>query len=316
MAVLGNILCPVDLSAVSRCAATYAAALGRVFDAKLHVLEVVDGLGRALPSAHWGAGALGGQARREAREHLETFLVPVRSTGVRVDAAVTEGEIIPEILAAAETSQADLIVMGTHGRHEIDRLILGSVTEQVLRQSSCPVLAVPPCGPAGEPSGLFRTVVCAVDFGPASIRGIDYAQMLVAPGGRLILAHSVGWPFGDGIEEMPPDVRALCRTMESEAVGRLHRAATAGPRADIFLEEAVAAGAPYSHILRCAHEEDANLIVMGLHSHANNQLAVLGSTTHHVLCGAPCPVLTVSDGLQAASQKLSAENVFLRASSF
>ena len=72
--------------------------------------------------------------------------------------------------------------MGTHGRRGFERFVLGSVTERVLRRSPCPVLAVPPAGRGA--AATFRTVVCAVDFGPASMRAVAYARRLIAPGGR------------------------------------------------------------------------------------------------------------------------------------
>lgn len=294
MTNLEQILCPTDLSTVSRRALEYAAGLSELFKARLHVLEVVD---TSLPPTGPGVRApyeLAAPVRRALFEDLNKFVQPIRGSRSTLDVTLTEGRVTDEILRNAEALRADLIVMGTHGRGGFERFLLGSVAEHVVRKAQCPVLAVPPGERVSSGAG-FRTVICAVDFAPASIRAIDYAQLLAAPGGRLILVHSVGWPFGEGTEAMPPEVQALRRSLESDAVGRLHRAATAGSRTDVFLQEAVTAGKAYAHILRCARQESADLIVMGLHSHMTNQLALLGSTTHHVLCEAPCPVLTVSD---------------------
>jgi nucleotide-binding universal stress UspA family protein len=275
-----KILCPVDRSPISRRALDYAAGLCRSFGAQLQVLEV----GPSGQTAH---------QRQEASEELERFAESVRLGGVTPVVTMAEGNVPVEILLTAEASQADLIVMGTHGHGGFERFMLGSVTERVLRKASCPVLAIPP-GDRTPAHVMFRTVVCGVDFAPASIRGIDYAQLLTAKGGRLILVHAVGWPFGEGTEQMPPEIDALRRSLEADALGRLQRAAAAG-RSDIYLQEAVGIGKPYALILRHAREAAADLIVMGLHSHAANQLALLGSSTRHVLHDAPCPVLTVSD---------------------
>jgi nucleotide-binding universal stress UspA family protein len=99
---------------------------------------------------------------------------------------------------------------------------------------------------------------------------------------------------------MPPPIDALRRSLERDAAARLHRAAKRVDRAGLRIDEDVTADKPHAHILQCARQHAADLIVMGLHSHASNELALLGSTTNRVIREAPCPVLTVS-GAPSAS---------------
>jgi nucleotide-binding universal stress UspA family protein len=70
---------------------------------------------------------------------------------------------VPAILDEAKSLPADLIVLGTHGRGGVDRLVLGSVTEKVLRKATCPVLTVPPSvsEPAATAPLLFARILCA-----------------------------------------------------------------------------------------------------------------------------------------------------------
>jgi nucleotide-binding universal stress UspA family protein len=139
----------------------------------------------------------------------------------------------------------------------------------------------------------FSTIVCAVDFAAASMRGLDYARRLASGGGRIELVHTVEWPFGSGDAPMPPEIEALRASLEREALAHLRRFTGTTQRPDLTLDAFVATGKPYAHILQRARGLSADLIVLGLHSHATSDLALLGSTARRVLQQAPCPVLTV-----------------------
>jgi nucleotide-binding universal stress UspA family protein len=275
-----NVLCPVDLSDVSRHALAYATAFSVAHGSRLRVLYVVD----AFP---------GGRTESDARGDLEAFLGGHKGAGHSIEAVVVTGDPKKEILHAATSELTDYIVMGTHGRGGFERFVIGSVTEHVLRKSKCPVLAVPPGDRKAAADGLFRTVVCAVDFAPASVKALDHAEWLTASGGRWVLVHSISWPFGEG-PGLPPEITALRATMEADAKDRM-RALICDRRKDIQIDLRVDVGKPYAHILRAAEDVSADVIVGGLHSHATSDLALLGSTTRRVLHEAPCPVLTVGE---------------------
>jgi nucleotide-binding universal stress UspA family protein len=284
MIAIRHILCPVDLSPVSYRALEQAAALSRSLDAQLRVVRVLE-------IEHPGVSGL---VAHEAIAELEQFVAPSRASGCDIEVGLAQGAPDAEILRAAEASSADLMVMGTHGRRGFERFVLGSVAERVLRKARCPVLAVPPADGQAAPHGVFQRVLCAIDFDPASLRGLDYARTLAADGASVCLIHTVEWPFGGEIEGMPAEIDALRRSLELDARQRLHRHTVAGSRPDLIWSEDVATGKPYGHILRQARDVSADLIVLGLHSHATSDLALLGSTARRVLHEAPCPVLTVS----------------------
>lgn len=192
-----KILCPVDSSEFSARALRYAAKLASWYDADLTALSVRPGLmPRSLRLDAAEALLLedlkSGQNQEEAlREFVSNAACPSTARVVSSD-----GPIVQEILRIAVELPADLIVMGTHGLSGFERLLLGSVTEKVLRKAPCPVLTVPRLATGGTARAvIFKTIVCAVDFSEASRRALDYALSLAQEaGGRLLLLHALEGP--------------------------------------------------------------------------------------------------------------------------
>lgn len=140
MLPLGTILHPTDFSEHSEFAFRLACALARDYNARLILLHVtpppmvVYG-GGAVPPDPWPSSAEAKAKLRELEGHAHH---------VRVESQVMEGDPVDMILRAAEETHSDVIVMGTHGRTALARLLLGSVAELVLRKAPCPVLTAKP----------------------------------------------------------------------------------------------------------------------------------------------------------------------------
>ncbi len=136
MTLFSRILVPVDLGGDPGRAMEFAAGIAQRFDAEVVLLHL-------RPSAP----AASGTALRAAEEALEDHRLSLERAGLRVRRisrvleipTVTAAEVIVE---AAGRERADLVVMATHGRRGLARVLLGSVTEEVLRHAPCPVLAV------------------------------------------------------------------------------------------------------------------------------------------------------------------------------
>ena len=143
MISLKTILVPSDFSECSDAAVRYGLELARRFDAKLHLLHVVQD-----PATQpWAAEGFTlpilevvTQWRTDAQARLIAS-VPAADVG-RVTAAVTIAAPYPEILRYADEHAVDLIVMGTHGRGGVTHMLLGSIAEKVVRRAPCPVLTV------------------------------------------------------------------------------------------------------------------------------------------------------------------------------
>ena len=132
-----RILLATDLSTASRGATDQALQLARDLQAELLVVSVID----PVASLASGAGVLRMDQRRAAREAAaQAIVVAGRRAGVRVRFLVWEGEPGPAIVEAAASEAADLVVVGSHGRGRVGRLVLGSVSDHVVRHASCPVL--------------------------------------------------------------------------------------------------------------------------------------------------------------------------------
>lgn len=146
MLPIAAILHPTDFSEHSQFAFRLACALARDYNARLVLLNVtpppmVVYAGGPVPPDPWPSIE---EAQAKLHE-LET-----QAHHVRVESQVMEGDAVEMILRAAEETRSDLIVMGTHGRTALARLLLGSVAEAVLRKASCPVLTVKPPAASGQ----------------------------------------------------------------------------------------------------------------------------------------------------------------------
>jgi nucleotide-binding universal stress UspA family protein len=140
-----HVLVPVDGSSASLRAVEKAAGLARAFGSKLTLLNVID----VYPFVGIGADYAFGQAEyltaatANANQALAKAEAAIAQAGVACDRKVVEGHVVHQgILDSAASLGCDLIVMGSHGRHGLDKLLLGSTTQRVLGNSSVPVLVV------------------------------------------------------------------------------------------------------------------------------------------------------------------------------
>lgn len=299
MIAFTRVLCPVDPSAFSSRALRYAAALASWYRAELTALSVREDL--LIPWAGWLDAPLAlppetPQARAAGEQAVRTFVASaVGSTPANV--LITQGSPASEILRVATDLSADLVVMGTHGRGGFERLILGSVTEKVLRKAPCPVLTVPK---QAEPDTIdadvaFKTIVCALDFGESSTAALGHALSLAQEaGGRLLLVHVLEWladeiPLKTGAVDVP----RLHRELEQDARQRLESSIPSEARAWCHPEVIIRRGKAYREILEVATEHGADLVVLGVRGRGPIDRTLFGSTAEHVVRHATCPTLTV-----------------------
>ena len=147
MPSIRRVLVPIDFSPSSRAALEYATFLAGTLGASLEALHVWEPPGYVGPDTlallPVGAGQPGWeQTRTEVRREVDHFLAKASPKPQGHSVRVEAGEPSDAILNVAKDSGADLIVMGTHGRTGLSRLLIGSVAEAVLRRSTCPVLTV------------------------------------------------------------------------------------------------------------------------------------------------------------------------------
>ena len=204
------------------------------------------------------------------------------------------GQVVTTIVECAASLGVDLIVMGSHGTSGFERLLLGSVTDDVLRKAGCPVLVVPPSADTAS-RRPFTHLLCPVDFSPASRTGLALACSIAQEAdAALTLLHVLDLPPENDLITSGPFAYPECRAQRERdahiALKCLIPPDLKTSRPPVTL---VAIGNPYREILRIAAEQSVDLIVSGVHGRNPWDLLIFGSTTNQVIRRATCPVLSV-----------------------
>jgi len=281
---LREVLCATDFSEHSVSVLAHAAAIARRYRSRLYVAHVIPtDVYRSVPAEVMGEALK--QTRGYVRDAMRNQLAPDFLQRVPHEAVIREGAVASELLKLADELKAALLVIGTRAHHGLERLLGGSVAEEVFRQAPCPVLVVPPA--AEEQSGIpIRTVLFPTNFSKNSLRAAPYAFSLAQKhGARLILLHvSTG-----NASSSQEDLVRLRKAGEERL--RALMPAKAGPSGEpLFYVEF---GPVAERIVRVAVENNADLIVLGI--------ATAGAATSHLAEGdaykvvgaAACPVLTI-----------------------
>ncbi len=298
MLQIRTILFPTDFSEAAGHALPFAVSLAEEHEAALHMVHALV-LHEADP----------GDATHRFPNMQELYEVLHASAEERLTAVAEEhgGEELevhtaqrrgisaaPVILDYANDNDIDLIVMGTHGRRGLRRLLLGSVTEEVVRLAPCPVMTIPEKEEARtlENAG---TIVAPVDFSEHSRLAVSYAKELAGLyGARLHLVHVIDEVvFPDFYVPVMVSPASVSENLKKQATERLQRldAETTGP--DVESEVHVLSGHPPGEIVEFADQQDAGLIVIASHGLTGLRHMVLGSVTEHVVRRSTCPVFTL-----------------------
>jgi nucleotide-binding universal stress UspA family protein len=291
-----HILCPVDFSDASKHAIDQAVAIAMWYESHITALHVLTPppfvFEPPILLAERGGVSSLPVNRDQICNRLNEWMTPAVAARVPSATKIEEGAPADCILAHAESLSADLIVMGSHGLSGIERFVLGSVTEKVLRHAPCPVLTVPPrTSAAAQPP--FARVLCPIDFSEPSIEALQVAlSMAEEADARLVVMHVLDWHAGEMPLE-PFDDPDVLSELQAQAARRLDSFITDEARVWSRPETKVAVGKAYREILASAVDMAADLIVIGVHGRNPIDLAVFGSTTNQVVRRATCPVLTI-----------------------
>jgi nucleotide-binding universal stress UspA family protein len=290
-----HIICPVDFSDASRHAIDHATMLARWYAASISILHVYTPVPVAATElARSGAGPgplLDEYWRVHVRAELDKLVAPAVAAGIECESIATSGSIVDAILETAAAYEGSVIVMGTHGTGGIQHLILGSVTEKVLRKASSPVMVIPPLSAGGIPP--YKRILCPIDFSDPSLVALDVATSLAKESGaKITLLHVLESPSMDEpIVNRSFNVPEFTLLRDKDARKRLDEMIPDVLR-DTY-EPAIAHGKPYREILRASVDERADLIVMGVHGRNALEIMLFGSTTNQVVRRATCPVMTL-----------------------
>lgn len=282
-----NILFATDFSSAAAQAIPYVKKIARHYDAALVALHVRPPVVNPMTEpATWPVYVEAAKAQDEQcrEELLNTF------AGIPTEVVIEEGSIKDCLQSAIEKNDTDLVVIGTHGRTGLGKLLLGSVAEEIFRTVPCPVLTVGPrASMSNGPAGEFRTILYATDFSSESLGGAAYAVSLAQEfQSRLILLHVIARQrAGDLVSTA--DLMATSQKLLRQIVS---------PEALLWCnpEYQAVEGNAAEQILEFAKLRDADLIILG----ARHEEGVSGATSHlpfatahQIVTHATCPVLTI-----------------------
>jgi nucleotide-binding universal stress UspA family protein len=299
---IARVLCPTDLSEASAHAAEWAVVVARYYKASIAALHVLSPIVLAVPGPARSSDGESVQVSdlERALQATGALFATATAAGVAVDILVDVGQPASRILDRAASLPADLIVMGTHGTSGFEHLVLGSVTEKVLRKGSCPVLTVPPRAQATSRLP-FQRLLCAIDFSDSSLAALQFAVSLAQESdAALTLLHVLEWPW----EEPPPPVIAELPIEQGFALAEFRRysEASAKKRLESLAPDSIPPsrivtrvrnGKAHVQILDVAAEEHTDLIVIGVRGRFPLDMALFGSTANQVVRRAAAPVLTL-----------------------
>jgi nucleotide-binding universal stress UspA family protein len=298
---LKNILFATDLSPSSQVALPLLRAIAERYGSTVHVLHVLAPEPRLEVPLDMPPEL--DTDREAAQSALNTLLAGKPLGDVASTATVARGPLWDVLAGFIEEKSIDLIVLGTHGRRGLKKLVFGSVAEQIFRLARCPVLTMNPHSVTeGKAPTRIATILFATDFSSGSHRALPYAESLARTHqAHLILLHAVS----AGAEIVPIDLSAQQAAVElpsefaaqalADAREQMAEMVSRGRFRELAPEIIVEYGPAAETILSVAKSKQADLIVMGAHRALGSLIAshLPWATASMVVCQAHCPVLTV-----------------------
>ena len=283
---LTKILVTTDFSEVSDRALDYAIALARRYDARIYLAHIItpDPFQFAEPQL---AQATYEKVRQAAEEGITDILISGKLRGVGHEVLLDEGNVWPTLEKLIVEHEIDLVVAGTHGRGKVQKLLIGSVAEEIFRRADTAVLTVGPAvkGDAQKEIELSH-ILFATDFGPGAEKAAAYAFSLAQEHNAALTLLHVIESAAAYTEE------SVARQREINIV-RMKKLMPGGIENWCKPEFRVTFGSAVEEILIAARESKADLIVMGAKPRKNLAGHIPLTIAYNVVTKATSPVLTV-----------------------
>lgn len=297
---LKSVLMATDLSPASAKPLDHALGIAVHYGAKLYVAHVVSTVPYLIGGPQALAKACVG-ASQNMQKMKSNLIQDDSAKGLDCEFIIRYGQVWQELQAIIFQKQIDLVVVGTHAKRGIEKVLLGSVAEQIFRDASCSVLTVGPYSYQDrcvDLPGKTQIHLFATDFSEASLNALPMAVSLTRQArAELILIHVVpatplphtsGWHKSSEIMSLRENVRMTCAQ-------KLEQLVSCDEEVPIVAEFVVQFGIASEKILQIALEKSVDLIIQGL-----RREPLAGATPHkpwatayEIVCGAGCPVLTV-----------------------
>ncbi|MGA7156356.1 MAG: universal stress protein [Acidobacteriaceae bacterium] len=281
-----RILFATDFLESSRLALDYAVAFASHFQATIVMLHVVE-LSQAAAEVEtvWQVGS---RMRAAATKRVHSLADGVKRLGLQVEVLVEEGIPADVILRTAASNQIDLLVLGVHGVHRgIEHLLIGSNTEKILLEASCPTLTIGAHVLSGVDLRLhFDEIIYFSDFTPEATAAAPYA---------VFFSKEFGAPI-DVCQLLPVVAESserLRRELAEEYCKSMKLALNTDDSDWCSPAFQLKRGMEVDQVIKRAQIENAGLIVLGVRTESQLGRHLHTSFAYHLLAGATCPVLSI-----------------------
>lgn len=293
-----RVLIPLDGSALSEAALPFGAALARAAGAAVELIHVVE-----MPALlDLPTSTLIPEPAR-VRDYLFDAAARV-IPGVEVEVDVRSGDAVDELLAHAAAQPESMVVMATHGRGGLGRLVLGSVADKVVRLSTVPVGLVRPAEGDAPAQRDISSVVVALDGSETAELGLSLAVDLATAAGAALHLVQVAEPLWTSpwIASSPEMLAVNANQMAeidrlAEEDARDYLAATAdrlrAEEPDLQVDSDMRVGRAAEEIDRAATEAEADVVVVTSHGRGGFERLVLGSVTSGLIQFGSHPLIVV-----------------------
>ncbi len=294
-----KIACTTDMSDFSNNTLVYGSELARVFDAKLYACHVIS-----LPSMATYYGYTGDERSGEGTKQIidqvtDTFDRMMGESSVVWESLITIGHVSDEIARLTREKDVGLVITATHGRSGLKRLLLGSVTERLMRILSCPLLIIGgPEEKITQPAGgklKFTRILVGCDFSPDSEAAFQYGLSLAQEfQAELHLVHVIEPPVYVDLD-MPGSAidTEHMETLRDRLNEKLSSLVPVEARHWCEPRISLLEGLPYEVLTHYAERHGIDLVVLGARGYSLVEKLFIGSTTDRVVRRTPCPVLSV-----------------------
>ncbi len=279
-----TVIYATDFSLCSRSAGFFAARIASWFSAKLLVTHAFT-RSQAAMEVEIGDRHIS-QQRLDLTRLLSGEAEILRTNSLQAIPTLLEGDPIEVIPILADTQQPSMIVLGTHGAGRLERGMIGSVAESILRSTDWPALTVGPrVRPLASNGNPFKRVLFAADVECAAATAVYAISLSKAFGAEIEVLNVIP---DDAIEDRD-------RTLQLQATSfdALENLVPQKARELSHVRTFVAVGAAHSRILEHVREQSIDLLVLGIRRTTHLSLETRTSGAFRIIVDAGCPVLTV-----------------------
>jgi nucleotide-binding universal stress UspA family protein len=283
-------LSAIDFSTFTDTIFSYSVALCKKYDAKLFLVHVTTDLNRLLEHSETALDveALQEENIRYAQERLEER---VKGLPIKNEIIISQGTPADIISRFAAEQQTDMVITATHGKAGFKRILLGSVTEKLIKTLDCPLLVLPlqehDLIPPAAIEIKLKKILVGCDFSPDSKLAFDYGLSLAQEfQAELHLSHVIKPSLYRNERE---GINQLRDRLEKKLDGMVPEDC----RDWCTAKTALLDGEPYIALMDYAKEQEMDMIVLGIRGHTLWEKLLVGSTTDRLIRHSPLPVLAV-----------------------